>query len=68
MAQPVQFAIPVHSKWVPECLDRILDKKVSGAALSCIEKLVDWICSVIYCPINRSIKPNRKGSIFLVMG
>ncbi len=50
MVQPVQFSIPVHSKWVPACLDRILDRKVAGAALSCLEKLVDWICSIICCP------------------
>lgn len=50
MVQPVPFSIPVHSKWVPACLDRILDKKVAGAALSCLEKLVDWICSMIYGP------------------
>lgn len=36
------------SYFVPDCLANILDKKVQGIALNCLESLVDWIFSYLY--------------------
>ena len=50
MASSVNFDIPVHSSWVPRCFERIIDKKVRGVALNCLEKFVDWLATCLYRP------------------
>jgi len=50
MTQAVSISIPVHSPWVPRALEAIIDKKVQGIALNCLDQLVDWSCTVFYWP------------------
>lgn len=50
MALAIIAALPVESRFVPSCLETLVDKKVAGIALNLLERLVDWICSWIYCP------------------
>lgn len=50
MTQAIQFTIPVHSKWVPNCMERLIDKQIGGVALSTLEKLIDWVMKRLYCP------------------
>ena len=45
-------ALPVESRFVPGCMESILDKKVAKTALNILERLIDWIASRIYCPYN----------------
>ncbi len=52
MTQVIIAAFPVESRFVPSCLECLIDKKVAGIALNLLERLVDWICSWIYCPYN----------------
>ncbi len=49
----IAITIPLHSRWVPSYLEKIIDKRVRDTALSCLEKLVDWIASRLYCPYRR---------------
>ncbi|MES2274125.1 MAG: hypothetical protein V4487_08025 [Chlamydiota bacterium] len=54
MTQPVMFiSIPLHSKWVPACLEKIIDKKINRIALNCLERLLDFLCSKLYFPYRR---------------
>lgn len=35
--------------WMPGCLLTLIEKKVNGIALSCLEKFVDWLCTYLWC-------------------
>jgi hypothetical protein len=50
MTQSIIAALPVESRFVPGCLENIIDKKVAKVALNFLEKWVDWILTWIYCP------------------
>lgn len=59
MSAPVAFSVPIHSKWVPTFLERIIDKKISKIALTRLEKLVDLLCKFFYCPYSDLEKEKR---------
>jgi hypothetical protein len=50
MTQAILASFPVESRFVPGCLESIIDAKVQGKALNVLQRLVDWICSWLYCP------------------
>lgn len=50
MTQAIVASIPIDSRFVPSCLETIIDKKVSGVALNFLEKLVDCLFTWFYCP------------------
>lgn len=52
MTQAVIASIPLSSPFVPNCLENLIDKKISGEALNIMQKLIDWICMWFYCPYN----------------
>ncbi|MBS0625881.1 MAG: hypothetical protein JSS32_07515 [Verrucomicrobia bacterium] len=64
MSAPVAISIPVHSKWVPTCLEKIIDKKISRVALTRLEKLVDLLCKFIYCPYSDLEQEKRSRILF----
>lgn len=49
---PEGFDIARTSSNVPDCLASILDKKVEGVALNCLEAFVDWLLTHLYDAYN----------------
>lgn len=50
MTQAIVASFSIESRWVPSCLETLIDKKVAGAALNFLQKLIDWFFSWFYCP------------------
>jgi len=50
MTQAILHSLPVESRFIPSCLENIIDKKIQDVALNKLERLIHWICSWIYCP------------------
>lgn len=56
MTQSIVSSLPVDSRFVPSCLESIIDKKVRKVALNLLEKIVDWLFTWFYCPYHSLYK------------
>lgn len=56
MVLSIIASLPVDSRFVPTCLENIIDKRVAGVALNFLERLFNWLCTWLYFPYNTLYK------------